>query len=387
MKIAIVSDAIYPFTLGGSEVRNHEIAKRLVKKGHEVYIYGGKFWKGKSNLKIDGINILGVYNYPNLYSAEGKRKIIDALGLSIKLFFVLLNKDYDLIDIASFGYLNCFSAKILSLIKNKPLIFTWHQYFSSYLIGYFGLLKGNTARMLERFSVGLSENNIAVSEHVKSELVMRGVKKENIEVIYNGVDVKLAERVKKQNKRYDLIYVGRLNYQKNLSLLVESINIIKDNLPCIKVCIIGGGAEKKRLLALIKKYGLEKNFDFLGEIRDRKKIFSLMKSSKVFVLPSLLEGFPLTIVEANACGLPVITTKTKWNNTSEYISDGKNGIFAHPDKNDFSGKIVYLMKNEKIREKMAKIGKKRAENFDWDKIAEKAEEYYFKIVKKSKSVL
>ena len=380
MKIAIVSDAIYPFTLGGSEVRNHEIAKRLVKRGHEVWIIGGKFWKGKNNLKIDGVNILGVYNYPNLYSTEGKRRIIDAIGLSINLFFALLDKDYNLIDIAAFGYLNCFSAKILSLIKDKPLVFTWHQYFSSYFIGYFGFLKGNIARILERLSTKLSKNHIAVSEHVKSELVKRGIRKESVEVIYNGADIKLAERVKKQNKSYDLIYVGRLNYQKNLSLLVESINIAKDNLPGIKVCIIGGGAEKKRLLNLIKKYGLEKNFDFLGEIKDRKRIFSLMKSSKVFVLPSLLEGFPLTIVEANACGLPVITTKTEWNNTSEYISNGKNGIFAHPDKNDFSGKIVYLIKNEKIREKMAKIGKKRAENFDWDKIAEKAEEYYFRIL-------
>ena len=50
MKIAITTDAIYPFTMGGSEIRNHEIAKRLIKKGHEVHIYGAKFWKGKNKI-------------------------------------------------------------------------------------------------------------------------------------------------------------------------------------------------------------------------------------------------------------------------------------------------------------------------------------------------
>ena len=53
MKIAITTDAIYPFTLGGSEIRNHEVAKRLVKKGHEVHIYGAKLWKGKNIIKKD----------------------------------------------------------------------------------------------------------------------------------------------------------------------------------------------------------------------------------------------------------------------------------------------------------------------------------------------
>ena len=60
MKIAMTTDVIYPFTVGGSEIRNHEILKRLAKNGHEVHIYGAKLWRGKDIIKLDGISIHGV---------------------------------------------------------------------------------------------------------------------------------------------------------------------------------------------------------------------------------------------------------------------------------------------------------------------------------------
>ena len=68
MKIAYTTNVIYPFTIGGSEIRNHEVAKRLVKKGHEVHVYGAKFWEGNKNIEIDGIKIHGLYKYSELYN-------------------------------------------------------------------------------------------------------------------------------------------------------------------------------------------------------------------------------------------------------------------------------------------------------------------------------
>lgn len=368
MKIAIVTDAIYPFTLGGSEVRNHEVAKRLVKKGHEMHIYGIKFWKGKSVINIDGVIVHGISAKKKLYSKAGKRNPIDYARFSKRLFFRLMKERFDLIDVASFNFFNCYSMRLLSAIKGNKLVFTWHQYLGDYLIGYFGGVKGRISMILERMSTKLAKNNIAVSENVKNKLVKKGVKR--VRVISNGADIKLAKSVKAK-KKYDIIFIGRLNYQKNLGLLVRSVHMIKKK--NIKACIIGEGEEKEKLQKFIRKLDLEKNFEFTGRIEDKKKIFKYLKSSKIFALPSILEGFPITMIEANACGIPVVTTKTKWNNVAEYIEDNKNGVLARPFPEEFSQAILAVLKNHK---NMKKECEKAAKNYDWDKITEEQERYY-----------
>src|SRR3989338_655168 len=238
MKIAITSDAIYPFTLGGSEIRNHEIAKRLVKKGHEVHIYGAKLWEGKSIIEKDGVILHGVSKYKRLYTRAGKRSVLKPLKLSINLFFQLLKERYDVIDNAAFTYFNCISTKLISIIKKTPLVFTWHQYFGDYLARYFGKFLGGTAKAIEKLSTKLTNFNLAVSNKVKKDLVKRGVENKNIEVIYNVVDINTANSLKNTKKRYDLIFVGRFNYQKNLKLLIESAAILKKKFPNIRVCFI-----------------------------------------------------------------------------------------------------------------------------------------------------
>lgn len=385
MKIALTTDVIYPFTIGGSEMRNYEVGKRLVKMGHEVHIYGAKLWKGKKDIVLDGINIHGISKYNSLYDANGKRKATDPIILSIKTFIRLLEDDYDIIDNLSFVFFDCYATKLASLIKNKPLIYTWQQYFGSYLNSYFGGTSGIMARILEKGSLKLAKNNIAVSEYIKEQLISSGTKQNKINVIYNGADVESAEKIKKQKIKYDIIFVGRLTYQKNPHLVIKSINLLKKKFPKIKACLIGDGEERVEIEKLIKKLNLEKNIEIKGKINDRKEIFRNLKASKIFVLPSRLEGFPLTIIEANACGIPVITTKTEWNNVEEYLNNnGESGIIAKESVEGLSSQIEKLLTNKKLREKMGKNGYEKAKNYDWDKIAEQTVELYSKILRKSK---
>jgi len=381
MKIAFVTDAIWPFTIGGSEVRNHEVAKRLVKKGHEVHIIGAKFWKGKRDIEIEGVKIHGLHNYARLYNPQGKRKLIDPLILSSKIFLYLLKDDFDLIDNASFVYFNCYTTKIVSLLKRVPLIFTWHQYFGDYLLEYFGKLKGAIAIILESTSAKLTKHNVAVSSYIKDELIRQGVHEKNIFVINNGADISLINSIKSKKKKYDLIFVGRLNYQKNLPLLVESVRLLSEEYPKIRVCIVGGGVEQKNIQRLVEKYGLNGNFHFTGELRDKKKVFEHMKSSRIFVLPSRLEGFPLTIVEANACGVPVVAARTKHNDISEYVRNGENGLVAGLNPVDFSDAIGKLLKDKKKVKFMSKRSILKAKEYDWDKIADRQEKYYQEVLK------
>jgi len=88
---------------------------------------------------------------------------------------------------------------------------------------------------------------------------------------------------------------------------------------------IGDGSEKKNLEALTQKLNLEKNINFLYFLENHDDVYALMKSSKVFVLPSTREGFGIIVIEANACGITVITINHKDNAARDLIEEGKNG--------------------------------------------------------------
>lgn len=381
MKIAFVTDVIYPFTIGGSEIRNHEIAKRLIRKGHEVHILGAKLWDGPSQLEIDGVKVFGLQRYEVLYKKNGKRSPSAPVILSIKILNKLLKENYNVVDTTAFTFFNCYTSKIASLIKKFPLVFTWQQYFGDYLPGYFGIIIGSIGRVMERLSVFLTKNHLAVSDFVKSELMARNIKEKNIKVIHNGADVNLINKIDGQEKKYDLIFVGRLNYQKNLPLFVETVKILKKDFLNIKVAIVGKGDEKELLESLIENYGLSENFEFLGLIKEKEKLFSVIKSAKVFVLPSRLEGFPLTIVEANAAGLPAVSVKTKHNNTEEYIKNNKNGIIANDNPKSLCSAILSLLENPKLISEISETSKKEASFFNWDELANKQEEYYQSLIR------
>lgn len=383
MKIAIVTDAIYPYTVGGSEIRNYEIAKRLVKKGHEVHIYGAQFWEGESEKTLDGIKIHGVSKYVQLYYAKGRRSIGDPLKLSWKLFFKLRKEHFDLIETATFVYPNCLVTKLISKVHGNSLVFVWHQYFGTYLFDYLGKIVGSASYLLEYFSTKLCKNNLCVSKNVQNTLIEKGVKKEKTFVIYNGFDKELMNLAPVKKETFDILFVGRLNYQKNLSLLIETGSLLKKTIPHIKIRLIGEGPEKKNLTKTIKDFGLSKNVKFLGRL-EKTEVYSYMKSSRLFVLPSLLEGFPLTIVEANAAGLPIVTVKSKHNNTTEYVKNNVNGRVVDPTKEDLTKNILEILKNEKLRLELSEKSMKKANEYSWEKITKKLEKDYKKIIENKK---
>ena len=377
MKIAYLTDAIYPYTVGGSEIRIYEVARRLVKKGHEVHIFGGKFWEGEKVIDQEGIKIHGVSKFSKLYDGDGRRNTYEPIMLSLKIFSELMKDKFDIIDTQTFTFLNVYSAKFNSAIKKTHLVFTWQQYFGDYLDDHFGKFKGSIINMLERGSLKLSKNNIASSDIVKQDLINEGLPN-NILTIPNGCDFNSIRDAKRFDDRFDIIFIGRLHYQKNPELLIEAIEILKKDFEEIRVCLIGDGPKKDKLNELVKEKKLEENIFFKGEIVDRGTIYRYLKSSKVFVLPSRFEGFPLTVLEANAAGLPIITVDSRFNRTTDFISE--NGFVARNDAQSLADKIKYLLTNDELRKEMGNNGIEIAKNYDWNKIADDTEDYYKSII-------
>ena len=342
MKIALVSDRVYPFFKGGAEKRYWDIAKKLSEKGHKVCFYTAQ-WPGmKKKMKIDGIKIYSVYKIHNFY-VNGRKSIKESLIFSIKLIKPLLKENFDIIDCENFPYFPIFSCKIVSIIKQKPLIVSWLEVWNKYWFEYLGF-KGIFGFIIERLSSKLPDKIISISDFTTKKLVNElNIKESKISTIYPGIDFERINESKPEKKEIDVISVCRLIGHKNLDFLIRSLALCGKNANCH---IIGNGPQKEFLENLSKEYKVDVSFS--GNISD-ERLYSLIKSSKVFVLPSSREGFGMAVLEANALGVPVITVDEKDNAAKELVKNGRNGFVCRLDEKEIAGKIDFLLKKDNYR--------------------------------------
>jgi glycosyltransferase involved in cell wall biosynthesis len=375
MKIAFVYDAVYPWVKGGAEMRIHELGKRLSARGHEVHIFGVKWWEGEDTFEYEGMTLHGVCKARNLY-VNGRRSISEAIIFAVKLFPDLRKENFDLIDVSVFPYFSCFTVKAVSILKKVPSAFTWHEVWDDYWYEYLGRA-GLFGQLIEKAVSKLSGNNIAVSSWTKDRLETLGVPREKITVIPNGIDLKRISGIEPDMKKtsmgieskiYDIIFAGRLIKEKNVDLLIKAVALLKADFPDIRCCIIGDGPEKAGLVELAKKIEVCENVEFAG-FQEYEALIGKIKASKVFVLPSSREGFGMVVIEAFACGVPVVTVRAKYNAAQGLIEDS-SGIVVDLGEKEIAEGVEKILENGNYYEEMAASASKRAGKYEWNTIFE-----------------
>jgi L-malate glycosyltransferase len=369
MKIAMVSDAIYPYNKGGKEKRIFEVSTRLAQKGHEVTIYCMKWWKGKENtITENGVSLHAISPLYPLYSGE-RRSIKQAILFAFSCF-KLLKADFDIIEADHMPHLVLFSLKIVALLKRKKLFVTWSEVWGrKYWVKYMGLF-GNIASIIEWLSVKLPVKIIAVSEHTKTKLVNELKVKTDIKVVPNGINFLEIQNVKPAETQSDIIFAGRLLKHKNVDILINAVKILSKEKTDINCLIIGEGPEKKKLINLVEELGLKNIIQFLDFLPRHADLYALIKSSRVFVLPSTREGFGIVVLEANACGIPVITINNR-DNASKDLINKENGLLINLSDHELASAIKELL-GKKDNSNCISFAKK----YDWDGIADQAEKIF-----------
>ncbi|HPS89509.1 MAG TPA: glycosyltransferase family 4 protein [Methanosarcina vacuolata] len=389
MKIAFVYDAVYPWVKGGAEMRIHELGKRLSARGHEVHIFGVKWWEGEDTFDYEGMTLHGVCKARNLY-VNGRRSISEAIIFAVKLFPELKKENFDLIDVSVFPYFSCFTVKAVSILKKVPSVLTWHEVWDDYWYEYLGRA-GICGLLVEKAVSKLSENNIAVSKWTKNRLERLGVPGEKIAVISNGIDLKRISGIESnwgelpvgpENKAYDIIFAGRLIKEKNVDLLIKAVALLKADFPDLRCCIVGDGPERAALVELAKRRGVCENVEFAG-FQEYGALIGKIKASKVLVLPSSREGFGMVVIEAFACGVPVVTVKAKYNAAQGLVEDGIDGLIVGLEEREIAKAVAKMIGKTSKNKKTSEAALRKAENYDWEEIVKNVQLMFEACIKRN----
>jgi len=172
-----------------------------------------------------------------------------------------------------------------------------------------------------------------------------------------------------------LLFVGRLKPIKGVEYLIKAMGLIQRE-GNMRLMIVGEGDERQELEKLIAKLKLTANISFQGHV-PHHAIPQYMAAADMFILPSLSEGFPVTFLEAMASGLPIIATKVR--GMPEIIIEGENGFLVPPqDPGKLAEKILLLLNNSELRERMAQNNREKARRYSWEDVTKKLEEVYIK---------
>ena len=371
LKIALVSDTIYPYHKGGKEKRIYELYTRLAKKGHKVTIYSMKWWEGADTRVDDGMQIKAISPYFPVYS--GRKRSIKAAFLFSLHCLKLVKEDFDILEVDHMPHLVLFSAKLVALFKRKKLHTIWNEVWGfSYWMEYMGLL-GVVATLIEKIASMLPNKITAISEHTARELVTKlKVPQRKIAVIPPGISIAELDSIIPATTRSDVIFVGRLFSHKNADLLIQSIALLKTKYPKIKCIIVGRGPERNDLIGLAQKNDLLENIEFIEFIEDHCQLYALMKSSRVLAFPSTREGFGIVALEANGCGIPVITTDYYHNATRHLIQEELNGKTISLSKENLANAIDVYMKMDPDPTRYIPF----VQQYDWNTLAQRVEDLY-----------
>lgn len=212
---------------------------------------------------------------------------------------------------------------------------------------------------------------VVISQAIKNQLKdVIGINEKNIVVIYNGVDLrkfKMKEYRWGKVARYNIGCVARLEKEKGIEFLIQAIKIVKEFIPFVRLIIVGEGQEKRKLIWLSERLGLKEIIQWVGYQQEVEKWYGYFDA---YVLPSVKrESFGITLVEAMACGIPVIASKI--GGTTEVVDPKKTGLLAKPgDSQDLADQLMYLFNNRsEVREIVIKAREKVEEMFSLERMA------------------
>jgi glycosyltransferase involved in cell wall biosynthesis len=344
----------YPPYIGGMELYVQTLSENLAARGHEVSVFTSSEAAFSLLERVNGVKIFRlrtlakVYNVPMVPSLFGK---------------LLHEEKPDILHAHQYPVFFSDVSAAASRFRREVLLLHVHvipeskSAFSSFVSSMY-------YRTLGRLGFRAAHKVITPSSAYKTMLARIGVESEKILVIPYGIDLSRFHSRDGDafKKRYGcegsnvILSVGRLNYQKGFQYLLKAMTMVLQHIPEVKLVIVGDGEQITYLKDLSQSLGLGNSAIFTGAIPPIE-IPEAYAAADVFVLPSIFESFGIALIEAQAAGKPVVSTRV--GGAPETLQEDKTGFLVDPKDSEQLGKaIIHVLSDEKLAREMGENGKK-----------------------------
>ena len=327
MKIALVYDCLYPYTVGGAERWYRSLAERLADAGHDVTYLTLRQWEQDQPPELPGVDVVAVGPRIDLYVA-GRRRLWPPVVFGLGVFGHLLRRGrrYDVVHTASFPYFSLLAAAALRRPQGYRLVVDWIEVWTrEYWRDYLGRIGGTIGWHVQRLCARFGDRAFALAEvHAQRlrELGFRGQV-----TVLGGLYGGRTEAVEPAEAEPLVVYAGRHIPEKRVPALVPAVARARERIPELRAEIYGDGPERERVLAEVERHGLAGAVEAPGFV-DADRIEDALRRALCLVLPSRREGYGLVVVEAAALGTPSVVVRGDDNAATELVEEGVNGFIA-----------------------------------------------------------
>jgi glycosyltransferase involved in cell wall biosynthesis len=338
--VALVCDAIYPYSHGGRELRYQELLPRMAEHA-EMHVYTMHWWDGPSSYTNDGVTYHAISPLLPLY-AKNRRSVKQALVFSLACLR-LLRSEFDVLEADQIPYFQLFVLRLVATLRRKPLTATWHEVWSrSYWRDYLGRA-GWAAWIVESMAMRLPDRIIAASPQTAERLRAALGDRTPVTTVPNGIDLAAIRSAYPVADVTDLVFVGRLMSHKRIDMLLDVVALLRARGMPITCRIIGDGPEKEALEERARGLGIRDAVDFRYDVGEQKELYALVKASRIFVSLSAREGFGMAVLEAIACGVQVLTTSDPDNLAQHLVADYSRGAVCEPAVEAVAARVQELL--------------------------------------------
>jgi len=334
---------------GGAEVFTHEIAKRLVKKGHPVTLFVRNFKGAKPRDNIDGIEIIRAGGKYSVYSQAKKYYNREFRG-NIDLVI-------DEINTKPFMTINFAEEQVIAVIHQLAREYWFYE--TTFPMSYIGyhFLEDRWLRSYTDVPV------VTVSDSTKGDLENLEFKK--IFVVHNGLNVEPVVEVPEKSERPSIVFVGRMKRAKRPGDVVEAFRIVREKIGDAELWMVGDGYLRHML-----ELEAGSHVKFFGYV-DSETRDELVRRAWVIAVTGVREGWGQVVSDTNALGTPAVGYDVPGLRDS--IRDGFNGLLVESGPEALADGMIRVLSDDGLREDLSRNAIEWARKFNWDKTAEKFE--------------
>lgn len=344
---------------GGAEIHLHEIFGRLAARGHEVTLLCSGWAGARPRAESTGLRI---------HRTGGR----NTFSLAAPAYYrrSLASEPWDVV-VEDLNKVPLFTPYWV----RRPLVLLVHHLFGATAFREASAPFAAATWLLERPIPGVYRGlpAEAVSESTADDLVARGLRREDIRVIHNGVDLRFfsPDPTEPRFAQPTFLYVGRLKRYKRIDLAVDAVALLRERGVHVRLRIAGRGDEEPRLRAQVERLGVADRVVFDGFVtEDRKR--ELLRQCWATVLPSPKEGWGITNIEAAACGTPAVAADSPGLRES-VVHDQTGLLVPYGDAAKLADALASLAADPERVARLGTAGRAFAEGYSWERAAELTE--------------